>query len=256
MTVIKKHKPGEFCWTDLGTKDVAGAKKFYQGIFGWKAMDIPVGNGFTYSMMRIRGKDVCAVYSMTDEQRKAKTPQFWLPYITVKSVARTVTKAKAAGGKVVSAPMKVMDKGAMAILQDPTGAVFAIWQPGTHPGAGLEDVPGTVTWHDLNTRNTKAAGKFYTTVFGWKLAEQDFSGNNYYLFRLKNEAVCGMWPMPLKKLATCWLTHWKVANCATTVAKAKRLGGRVLMGTTRVPGMGRFAVLTDPKGAAFGIIGK
>jgi uncharacterized protein len=255
VAVIRKYDPGEFCWCDLGTKDVAGAKKFYRGIFGWTAKDIPMGNGENYSLMRLKGKDVAAIYPMQDAQRKMKAPPFWLPYIWVKSVNATVKKAKAARGKVVMGPMDVMDKGRMALLRDPSGAGVAIWQAGTHRGAALDDMPGTVTWHDLNTPKPAVAGKFYTSVFGWKMETQDFDGNKYYPFTLAGESVCGMWPFSTKKLPPSWVTHFKVANCAKTVAKAKRLGGRVVMGPIAIGEMGHFAILKDPKGAAFGIIG-
>jgi hypothetical protein len=63
-----------------------------------------------------------------------------------------------------------------------------------------------------------------------------------------------MWPEPMKKLPPCWVTYWQVANCARTVTKVKRLGGGVLLGTTTVPDICSFAVLTDPQGAVFGIL--
>lgn len=255
MAVIRKYKPGEFCWTDLGTTDVAGAKRFYQGIFGWKVRELPMGMGDAkYSMLRVRGKDVCALYPMSEEQKQAKAPPFWLPYISAKSVDGIVKKAKAAGGKLCMGPMNVMDVGRQAIIQDPTGASFAVWEPRKHRGAGLDGTPGTVCWHDLSTPKPNAAGKFYPKVFGWTLSGQEYDGNKYHLFKLNKDGVCGMWPGPMKKLPPSWVTYWQVANCAKTVAKAKRLGGRALLGTTVVPGMCRFAILTDPQRAAFGVL--
>ena len=257
MAAIRKYEPGEFCWTDLGAKDVAGAKKFYQGLFGWKSVDFPMGPGDEkYSMMRIGGKDVCAIYPIPAQQKKAKTPPFWLPYIAVTSVDAAAEKAKAAGGKIHMKPMDVMDQGRVAIIADPTGGGVALWQARAHRGAALTDKPGTVTWHDLNTSKPAAAGNFYTKVFGWKLVDQDFDGNKYHLLTLKGEGVCGIWPEPSKKLPPSWITHWKVVDCAKTVAKAKRLGGKVVMGPIGVAGMGHFAIVKDPQGAAFGVIGK
>jgi predicted enzyme related to lactoylglutathione lyase len=257
MAAVGKHKPGEFSWTDLGTKDVAGAKKFYQGLFGWKGEDFPMGPGDErYTIMRLKGKDVCGLYPMPGEHKKMKSPPSWLAYVAVKDVDVSVKKAKAARGKLVMGPMDVMGQGRMAIVVDPTGAGIALWQAAGHSGAALEGVPGAVTWHDLNTLKPKAAGKFYTSVFGWKLSKQDIDGQPYFLFKLGKESVCGMWPEPTKKLPPSWLTHWKVAVCANTVKKAKRLGGRVLLGPIGVEGMGHFAILKDPQGAAFGIIGK
>jgi predicted enzyme related to lactoylglutathione lyase len=257
MTVISKYKPGEFCWTDLGTTDVPGALKFYKGVFGCKVVQFPMeGSDEKYSILQIDGRDVCAVYPMSAEQRKARVRPYWRPYITVKSVAETLKKAKAAGGKVVMGPMAVGDLGRTAIVKDPTGAPFALWQPGTMAGAGIEDKAGTVTWHDLNTFKPAVAGKFYVKVFGWKIEDKDFDGNEYHMFALGREGVCGMWPSASKKILPSWVTHWKVSDCAKTVAKVKQLGGGIILGATAVPGMGHFAIVKDPKGAPFGIIGK
>ncbi|HZV80100.1 MAG TPA: VOC family protein [Candidatus Binatus sp.] len=249
-----RFKPGEFCWTDLGAKDTAAAKKFYRGMFGWTAKDFPMGNGEMYSMMQLGGKDVCAIYPMQPDQRKAKVPPFWLPYIRVKDADATAKAAKSAKGKVAVGPMDVMVHGRMAIVQDPTGAPVAAWQPRKHAGAGVEGETGSMTWHDLNTPKPKLAGPFYAKVFGWKIDEQSFGPDAYYLFKLGKEGISGMWPTPMKKLPPSWLTYFKVADCAKAVAKAKRLGGRALMGTTDVPGMVRFAVMADPQGAVFGLL--
>jgi len=194
MAAIKKYKPGEFCWADVGTKDVAGAKKFYRSIFGWDVKDLPMGPGQKYSMLRVRRKEVCALYPMDPEQKKAKMPSFWLPYISVVNVDRTVKKARAAGGKLCMGPMDVMGAGRMAILLDPTGACFAIWQARGNIGTKVRSVPGTICWHDLSTPDKNRAGKFYTKVFGWKIKTMDFSGNSYHMFKLGGEGLGGMWP--------------------------------------------------------------
>ena len=255
MAVIKRHAPGTFSWTDLGTTNVASAKKFYTGVFGWKVKDRPMGPGDEkYSLLRVSGKDACALYPMADEQRKAKMPPAWMPYIAVKNADATVRKVRAKGGKVLSKPMDVWDLGRMAIVSDPAGAIIGLWQARKHRGSAVGDVPGTVAWHDLNTTKTKAASKFYTSVFGWTAQTEDFSGNAYHLFKLGRKNAGGMWPQPMKKMPNSWLTYWEVKSCPRTVTKTKKLGGRVLMGTTPVPGMGRFAVLADPQGAPFGVI--
>jgi len=253
MADVRKYSPGEFCWTDLGTTNVVRAKKFYRSLFGSKMTDFPMGEGDAkYSILSVDGKDTSGLYAMAAEQKKAKP--VWLPYISVKNVSETAKKAKAAGGKICSPPVDVGDRGRMAVLQDPTGATFAVWQPGKRKGAELKDKPGTVCWHDLNTPKTVPAGKFYAKVFGWKTTDKKYSGNDYHLFKLGRKDVCGMWPWPLKKLPPSWVTYWQVADCAKSVAKVKRLGGRIIMGTTPVPGMARFAIVRDPQGASFGIL--
>jgi len=257
MAASKKYGPGEFCWTDLGTTDVAGAKKFYRAIFGWKAKDIPMGVGDAkYSILQLNGKDSCAIYPMPEEQKKMKAPPFWLGYISVANIDQTLKKAKSAGGKICAGPADVMDRGVWALVQDPTGAAFALWQPGKRRGADLVGKPGGVCWHDLSTPKTGPAGKFYAKVFGWKVKEEDIGGGSYHLFQLNGKEACGMWPEPMKGLPPMWITYWTVPDCGKAVAKTGKLGGKVLMGATPIPNMGRFAVLTDPQGAAFGIFGK
>lgn len=254
MAAIKKYKPGEFCWTDLGVKDFASAKKFYKGLFGWKFAEYPMGEGAVYAIVSVGGKEVCGVYTMAEAQKKLKAPPYWLPYISVKSTDATAKKAKAAGGKIITKPTEVMDKGRMAVIQDPTGAVFALWEPRTSIGAGLDGKPGTVCWHDLSTPKPSVAGKFYEKAIGWKTKGQKYSGNEYHLFTLGRKGVCGMWPGPMPKQPPSWITYWQVSSCAKSAAKVKKLGGRVLMGTITVPKMCRFAVVRDPQGAVFGLL--
>jgi predicted enzyme related to lactoylglutathione lyase len=91
-------------------------------------------------------------------------------------------------------------------------------------------------------------------VFGWRTQDEKYSGNDYHLFKLGRKGVCGMWPQPMKNVPPCWITYWQVANCDKSVAKAKRLGGRVLMNTIEVPSMCRFSILKDPQGAVFGVL--
>jgi len=239
---------------DAGFKDVAAAKKFYRAVFGWTAKDNKMGDGFTYSLMRLRGKDVAGIYPRMEPQAKTKSPAFWLPYIAVKNVAATVRKAKAARAKVVTPAMKVAKLGRMAVLADPAGASFGLWQPGQMKGSQIADVAGSVCWHDLNTAKPKVAKRFYEMVFGWTASGQDVGGNPYTVFTLGRKPVAGVWPEPMKKLGPCWVTHWEVRDCAKTVANVKRLRGRVLMGTTKIPSGHRFAVLADPWGAVFGVI--
>lgn len=253
MKIVKKYRPGELCWTDLGTPDFAGAKKFYRAIFGWTAKDLPMGPGFNYSMMRVKGKKVCVIYEMPEDQRKAKVRPAWLPYVSVASVAATVRRARAAAGTIVVQPRDVKE-GSMAVIQDPTGAAIGLWQAGSHVGAAISKTPGTVSWHDLNTPKPGAAAKFYGKVFGWKSSAVDLGAKEYTTFMLGKQSECGMWPSPIKGLPPSWVTHWRVTDCAKTVAKAERLGGRVVMGATAVPGVCCFAVLRDPAGAVFGIL--
>jgi uncharacterized protein len=255
MTIVKKYPPGRFCWTDLGTTDVASAKRFYQSLFGFTAKDIPMNEaGDKYTMLRVRGKDACALYPMSTELKKMKTKPSWLPFISVKSVDAAVNKVVATGGKICTPAMDVARHGRMAVVQDPTGAPFALWQAREHIGARIEGVPGTVRWHDLSTPDPKKASHFYADVFGWKTKELKFPAGSYYQLLAGKTGLGGIWPEPIEKLPASWVSYWLVKDCDKAVAAARRLGGRVVMKTTLVPEYCRFAVLADRQKAAFAVL--
>jgi len=256
--MAKTYRPkfGEFCWTDAGFKDPAAAKKFYRALLGWKFEDMPMDGGFTYALAGVAGKNFGGLYPQMPEQRKAKQPPYWLPFIAVANLGRTLQKAKAAGGKLCHGPVDVSDFGRMAVMTDPTGPVFALWQARGPAGALPRETPGSACWHDLSTPDTAKAAKFYAQVFGWKIRKMDFSGNAYNLFQLgkSQEGLGGMWPHPLPKHPPAWFTYFAVKSCARAVAKAKALGGRVILGPITVPQTCTFAILRDPQRGSFGVL--
>ena len=74
MAERESYAPGTFCWADLGTTDAAAAKEFYARVFGWEAVDTPVGDEGTYTMFRLDGRDVAALYELDEEQRELADP--------------------------------------------------------------------------------------------------------------------------------------------------------------------------------------
>src|SRR2546428_3114023 len=170
MAQIDQHSPGAFCWIELATTDQNAAKKFYGALFGWAVHDVPMGPDDSYTMFQIEGRDTAAAYTMRAEQRAQGVPPHWMIYVTVKSADDAASRAAKAGGKVLAPAFDVFDVGRMAVLQDPTGAVFSVWQPKMHQGTGIAGVPGTLCWADLSTPEPERAGRFYSELFGWKLA--------------------------------------------------------------------------------------
>jgi predicted enzyme related to lactoylglutathione lyase len=250
-------KNGTFCWSEYGTTDVTEAKAFYGKLFGWTFQDFPMGPGEeVYTMQSLKGKRVGGFYAMPTGPGGRKPPIFWLPYILVQSVDRTVAHIKKAGGMLYKGPMDAGGMGRMAIFQDPTGAAFALWQPlqRSKGDAFFTGAPGAVCWHDLNTPDPKAAEKFYAKVFGWKQKNQDYGGNVYYMQTLNGKGIGGIWPHMAPGSKPGWVTHWEVKSCAQTVTKAKKLGARVVMGPIPVPGGPIFAILQDPQDAVLGLV--
>jgi uncharacterized protein len=252
---ITEYPPGTFCYPELATTDSEGAKRFYTQLFGWEAVDSPVGPGMVYTMLRLRGKSVGALYGM-GEERRAAGPPAWLSYVTVANVDASAKKAAALGGTVRQEPFDVMEVGRMALLDDPTGARFALWQPRQHIGAELVNEPGALCWNELATRDPQQAGAFYTGLFGWGKQVQDMGLGEYTTFQNGDRPAAGMYAIRPEHgdMPPNWMVYFAVADCDASAAQAGALGAKVAMPPQDIPGIGRFATLVDPQGAMFSII--
>ena len=258
---VNKHVPGTFCWVELGTTDQEAAKNFYGELFGWSANDIPIGPTSTYVMFQLNGKDVGAAYTFGQEEVSMKIPPNWGLYICVENADVTAKAIAAAGGTLLVQPFDVFEHGRMAIAQDPTGAVFRIWQPLKHIGVGIVNELNAMCWQELATRDLDGAKKFYSTVFGWDPQTKEDDGMRYTEIFLKGDdgnpfAFGGMYSMrpDMVGVPPHWLPYIAVANCDATFEKAKSLGGQAHVPPMDIPNVGRFSMLTDPQGAAFAVI--
>ncbi len=250
------HPPGTFCWAELATTDQNAGIAFYRALFGWDVHQEPIGPDEVYSMFRMRGKEVAAAYNMRSEERQQGTPPHWNLYVAVASVEDTAKRAESLGGKVLMAPFDVMDAGRMAVIQDPSGAVFCLWQAAMHIGARILNEPGALCWSELTTRDPKAARAFYTKLFGWTTKSSSEAPVEYTEFSNNGQPGVGMLPMPEQMPANVpsyWMPYFQVGDCDGSAAKAGGLGGKVMIPAQDVSKTGRFAILQDPQGAMFAV---
>ena len=257
MAEFSSHAQGTFCWPELATTDQKAAVAFYRALFGWDIQEQPIGPTEVYSMFKLRGKDVAAASTLQSEQRQQGVPPHWNAYVSVKNADESAKRAQELGGKVLAPAFDVMESGRMAVLQDPTGAVFQVWQPNKHAGVGIMNEPGSLCWTELSTRDTKAAEAFYTKLFGWTAKHSaPNSGMEYTEFSNQNQPGVGMMPMPAMvpaQVPSFWMPYFQVDDVDASAAKSKGLGGGAAVPPTDIPNTGRFAVLTDPQGATFAI---
>ena len=134
MANIDQHAPGSFSWIELATSDQAAAKSFYASLFGWEIFDVPMGPDQVYTLFQLGGRDTAAGYQLDAAQKTRGVPTHWNIYIAVTSADETAERVAGLGGTVVAPPFDVAEQGRMAIVQDPTGASFSIWQPKQHTG--------------------------------------------------------------------------------------------------------------------------
>ncbi len=252
MAIRTSYEPGTPSWVDLGATDVDAAAAFYGGLFGWDVQEGPPEAG-GYRMCLLRGAPVAGIGPMMAEGQ----PPAWLMYITVADADATAAAVAGHGGSVLVGPMDVLDVGRMAVFADAVGAAAAVWQPRAHIGAGIVNEPSAFTWSEHMTRDEAAATAFYGDVFGWRAESAPFGEMAYNVLYLGDRPIGGLIAMGDETPADVpphWAITFGVDDCDGAAARCRELGGAVLAEPADLPDVGRFASLSDPGGATFGVL--
>ncbi len=253
MKAVTAYPDGLFNWVDLTTTDVEGAKAFYSALFGWEAVDTPTDMGTMYTNFMLDGKRVAGGGPMQPDMQAQGMPPVWTSYVKHDDADAVAARVASAGGTLIMPPMDVMTEGRMMMAQDPTGAVFGVWQPGNHIGAQLVNMPSTLVWNELQTNDVEAAKGFYGDVFGWTFQTD---ANDYVVCLTNERAQAGMmaiqesWgPVPPN-----WSVYFMVEDVAASAERVAELGGTIMVPPTAAGEMGKFAVAQDPQGGTFTIM--
>ncbi|MFL5796511.1 MAG: VOC family protein [Actinomycetota bacterium] len=258
------------CWVDTSQPDPDAAADFYGGLFGWEFEDrMPAGAPGTYLIARLRGGDVAAVSSQPEG---APPEAVWSTYIWVEDADEAAAKAREAGGNVLSEPFEVMDAGRMAVLADPEGAAFCVWQAGEHKGARIVNEPGSLNFNVLNIPDPAAAKRFYGALFGWTTL--DLGSGEFWALSAYGDYLEQLTPGTRERSAQLGAAgfedvvaairpiaddadtpaHWSVTfsteDADATAARAVELGGTVLVAPVDAP-YSRLTVIRDPQGGTF-----
>jgi len=256
MPPIDRHPPGNFCWVELATTDQPAAQSFYGKIFGWSAYNIPVGPNEVYTIYQLEQRHAAAASTIRPEQRQRGVPPHWGLYIAVRSADASAARAAELGGKILAAPFDVGDAGRAAVVEDPAGAAFSIWQPNINQGIGVAGAHGTLCWCDLYSPDQARAGAFYSALFEWEIMKEDEeSGHGYWHIKNGEQFIGGIPPASQHRAGTpaYWLAYFNVSDCDLTAGEAKKLGATLLMPPTDFEDVGRVSVISDPQGAVFAI---
>jgi hypothetical protein len=121
----------------------------------------------------------------------------------------------------------------------------------------MQDPNGRFVWYELMTHDAKAARAFYRAVIGWGEQDAGMPGMDYWMFTQGGQTIGGVMDMPETARAMgappAWTGYVAVADVDATAAAAAAKGGTVHVPPTDIPGVGRFAVIADPQGAALAI---
>ena len=209
----------------------------------------------SYTVASSAGRQVAGMMAYAPEL--ASEAARWTVFIVVDDLAKSLERVVAAGGAVAQSPVEIPGGAEIAVVADPSGAMFALISGGPEPGDPyFSDEPGAVCFAELMTGDLDSAARFYGEVFDWT-AESDEGGPvPYTVCNLDGDAVAGMIGRPSEislDVPDAWSIYFAAESCEATVQRAVELGGSVIVPTTPTP-MGPFAVVADPEGAAFQIM--
>lgn len=247
---MTNNPTGRFVWFEYSSKDLAKSQGFFGELFNWSVQRVPMAKG-DYAMIA-SGDATIGGYA----QPMAGAPvAWWLSHLQVEDAAASQKQVEKLGGKIL-VPAFSVGVGNMAVVADPLGGVFALWQPtGREPGGDYRGTTGSFCWNELYTENPEASVKFYAALGGFEVEAMDMPGmGKYYQLKSEGKARAGVLKSPMPGIPQSWMPYVQVASCDATHDKAKKLGASIVVPPTTIPGVGKFAVMTDPAGAALGIL--
>ncbi|MEU6060732.1 VOC family protein [Streptomyces sp. NPDC047097] len=254
--------PGTPNWIDLGSPDIDASVAFYAGVFGWTYQPAaPGGDGGGYGFFQRDGGIVAAVGPLSEH---GATPS-WTVYFHTSDADATRRAVERAGGTVRTEPDEVPGAGRLAAFTDPTGADFAVWEPGGITGLDTVMEPCALIWTELYTTDLAAAREFYRSVFSWTYQEMDAGdGSTYTLLSApgggdgEHSSHGGMLQLGPEHQAAGsrseWHPYFGVRDCDAAFAAATGHGAGTLIPPMDVPGVGRLAMVKDPAGAVFALL--
>ncbi len=250
MSKGRQQDLGSFVRWELVTRAVPQAVDFYQSLLGWETMFEDLPDGASYVHVSQGGHRIGGIYAMADDLALKPAASHWLPYIGVSDVDQSLQEAKGMGAKVTAESFDFAGLGRMALLLDPTGAPFGLWQDQQR---SLLD--RSIAWHELSTHDMDGASTFYGDMFGW-LPQSEAKGEvSMTRFHSGGRPAAAMIALNarFRAVPAHWLPYFLVADVSEGVDKLSAAGGRILAKPS-AGAWGTQAVAQDPQGAVFGLM--
>ena len=245
--------PGQFCRVDLNARDPDAARGFYSGVFGWTGEFAGrAADAGAYERFALDGLVVAGMGRMSEAMRKAGSASVWVSYVCVDNVDAIASSAEKLGARIRVPATDISEAGRMAMIDDPTGASLAFWQPGLDAGAELVTRPGALCWNELATPDLDSACAFYAELLGWRYRNNPHSPAPYRIIDNAGRPNGGMLQMTEEwgDMPAHWMVYFAVEDAGAAAERVRALGGHVHHGPFDTAA-GRLVVCQDPHGAMF-----
>jgi len=250
VAAANQVEPGSFVWHDLLTKDVAGARKFYGDLLGWRFEDAKRGDR-PYVIARVGAAPVAGI---VDVSTLADAGTQWLSYMAVTNVDSALSLFQSGGGKVLVQPRN-LPLARAAVVADPQGAPLGLAQMrGDIPGL-TQPVASHFFWQEYLAKDAGQALDFYTKVAGYTPAISDSRlGVEYHMLK-KAAGGAGLFQLPatVTDIQPNWLPYVLVSDAASMASRVTSLGGRVIVAATPERRNNSLIVIADPGGAVLAL---
>ena len=250
---------GTSTWIDASVTDLASAKAFYTGLFGWELEDLGENFGH-YHLIRNGGALVGGLMDVTGLTYPDGEPLVaeWAVHLTVDDIDARAAAATERGAKLLMPIADIGSSGRTGTILDPTGALVGMWQAGDLEGYEFTGDPGSPVWFELMTHEFDAASAFYTAVFDANLVPMsEPMTDDDFRYSTNGPGESASWGLGdatgvMPKEAAGWRVYFGVESSEAALAKVTQLGGTILDGPVDSP-FGRIATIADPFGATFQI---
>ena len=250
----QQHHDGKVVWRDLLTNTPEASRRFYGELFGWEfeqpRVFVGVGSGDSYMLIRHEGQLIGGMVD-TNALGKEENISQWITTISVADIDAAVGRVAAAGGKVVNPPESIGERGEMAIIEDSTGALFAMIQTRGGDPADSEPVHNGWLWDEVWTGDVAAATGFYEAVLGLRHEDVDIEDaeRSYRILKGGDRPRVGVLQNPFEGERPVWVNYIRVEDPSAVTARVEGLGGRVLVEAQARPLGGEVALIAGPSGA-------
>lgn len=245
-------------WLELVVPEPDRAREFYGTLFGWTFED---------DLCLLEGLPVAAIRPLGDGPGEPEGPE-WTVFFAADDCDDVAGRVSAAGGRVVREPHEVGERGRAALVTDPLGARFGLWQGRELVGTRLVNDYDTLLFNELSTPEEDRALDFYRKVFGYRPGGPSTEGD---LRRPDGHTVASVTspdvfeeideedpastydPVSLHG-ATAWLTYFAVENADKAVDRLLQAGGQAHEERVTECAWGRIAAVRDSSGTPFRLI--
>jgi predicted enzyme related to lactoylglutathione lyase len=253
--------PGKIIWRDLLTNDPAASQQFYGELFGWTFESVGAASNLNsdsdYTLIRHNGKLIGGMIDTIALNGRDDISQ-WIISMSVEDIDTRIETVTASGGKVMTPPTDLQDRGRLAVISDAEGALIALLETRDGDPRDSEAGMGDFLWDELWTTDVENASALFKSLTSLSAGAVDIDPDaavapEYRLLKGGDVPRVGIMPNPLDGLDPVWVSYLRVESPAAIASRVAELGGRIIVEAGPRPLGGEVAFIAGPSGAGIAL---